>query len=188
MWACGHPSRTHLGGLLQSTIVLCRCDCHEACTLPGWEHVPLTAWQELCDCPGAAFQRTWKEDIDDPWPGTRETRAQQRRAEQERKEAHDQAFQAASEAARGKTRREVRELYLAELRRRGGPDPMYECFLEAEVDALMRRPWRAFARLAQVMRNHISPEEEQLAAARCRTAWLSGHVRRWIAASRLDGE
>jgi hypothetical protein len=72
---CGHmgaASRMPMGGRLQSTIVLCRCDCHGGCSLTGWKHVPLTAWQELCECPGAAFQRTWQEDIDDPWPGGRE--------------------------------------------------------------------------------------------------------------------
>lgn len=149
---CGHVGvafRRPMDGMaaLQSTIVLCRCDCHAACPLTGWEQVLLTAWQELCECPGAAFQRTWKEDIDDPWRGAREQRERQRRAERERKEAHRQAFEAAREAAPGKTRPEVRELYLAELRARGGPDPTYGPLLEAVVDALMRHPLRALGRL-----------------------------------------
>ncbi|HUC25355.1 MAG TPA: hypothetical protein VMA73_21835 [Streptosporangiaceae bacterium] len=152
---CGHLAiafRGRRGGRLQSTIVLCRCDCHEACSLTAWEHVPLTAWQELCECPGAAFQRTWKEDIDDPWPGAREQRDRRWRAEQERKESRHQAFRAASEAAPGKTRRQVRELYLAELRARGVADPVYDDdLLEAEVDAIMRRPLRALARLGHAM-------------------------------------
>jgi len=161
---CGHVGvafRMPMHGSLQSTIILCRCDCHERCSLTGWKHVPVTAWQELCECPGAAFQRTWKEDIDDPWPGAREQREQQDRAEQQRKEAHDQAFQAASQAASGKTRREVREVYLAELRARGGPDPMYEPVFEAEVDVLMHRPLRGLARLAHALLN-LTPREEKL--------------------------
>jgi hypothetical protein len=153
-------SRARRGGRLQSTIVLCRCDCHEVCSLTGWEHVPLTAWQELCECPGAAFQRTWKEDIDDPWPGAREQRERRWREEQQRKEARHQAFQAAAEAAAGKTRRQVRELYLAELRARGVPNPMNDDLLEAEVDAMMRHPLRALARFAHAM--HKLTREEKL--------------------------
>ena len=152
---CGHvaiASRAHRGGRLQSVIALCRCDCHEACSLTGWQHVPLTAWQELCECPGAAFQRTWKEDIDDPWPGAREQRERRQREAQERKEAHHHAFRAASEAARGKTRRQVRELYLAELRARGGADQLpNDAVLEAEVDAMMGHPLRGLARLAHAV-------------------------------------
>jgi hypothetical protein len=100
-------SRTRSGGRLLSTIVLCRCGCHDGCSLTGWAHVPLTAWQELCECPGAAFQRTWKEDIEDPWPGAREQRERQRRDAKERKHAHNEAFQAVLTSARGKTRREA---------------------------------------------------------------------------------
>jgi len=154
-------SRARRGGRLQSTIVLCRCDCHEACSLTGWQHVPLAAWQELCECPGAAFQRTWKEDIDDPWPGAREQRERQRRAEQERKEARHQAFQAASEAAPGKTRQQVRDLYLAELQARGVPNRSHDDdLLEAQVDAMMRQPLRALARLAHAM--HKLTREDKL--------------------------
>ncbi|HUC24262.1 MAG TPA: hypothetical protein VMA73_16250 [Streptosporangiaceae bacterium] len=103
---------------------------------------------------------TWKEDIDDPWPGAREQRERERQEEQQRKEAHDQAFEAAAQAAPGRTRRQVRELYLAELRARGGPDPTYEPLFEAEVDALMRRPLRALARLAHAILNFTRPEDK----------------------------
>ena len=146
--------RMRRGGRLQSTIVLCRCDCHEACSLTGWGRVPLAAWQELCECPGAAFQRTWKEDIDDPWPGAWEQRERKKRSEQERKQARHEAFLAASEAAPGKTRREVRERYLAELRARGALDPTYDGdLLEAEVDLMMHHPLRGLARLARALHN-----------------------------------
>jgi hypothetical protein len=76
-----HKDCGHVGGgvrmvrrpdQLQSTIVLCRCVCHANCPVTGWRHVPLTAWQTLCACPGEKPQRAWKEDVEDPWPGAQE--------------------------------------------------------------------------------------------------------------------
>jgi hypothetical protein len=133
-------------GGLQSTIVLCRCPCHSACPVTGWRHVPLTAWQELCACPGEKPQRAWKEDVDDAWPGAREERERQEAASRDREQARKHAFEAARVAAAGKTRDQVRQIYLTELRARGQETPS-EPLLEAQIDLLVGRPIGALAKL-----------------------------------------
>jgi hypothetical protein len=133
---------------LHSTILLCRCPCHAACPVTGWRHVPLTAWQELCECPGEKPQRAWKEDAADPWPGAREQWERDNAAWAGRRQARKQAFEAAREAATGKTRQQVREIYLEELRARGQEMPS-QPLLEAQVDMLTGRPIRALTKIWQ---------------------------------------
>lgn len=98
---CGHiraaTSRPVSRHRMQSTIFLCRCDCHAACALAGFGYVLLTAWQELCECPGDVKERTWKEDLDNPLPDF----AEKERERQERRTARKQAFQAVRDPARG---------------------------------------------------------------------------------------
>jgi hypothetical protein len=99
-------------------------------------------WQQLCICPGAEKQRAWKEDPDEPWPGFKEFQEGQQRKSQEREEAQQEAFEAARAAVDGKTRDEVRDLYVAELRARGldvPPEPL----LEVAVDLLTGHHVRA---------------------------------------------
>ena len=104
---------------LESTVALCRCSCHATCPLADRMPVPLTVWQQLCVCTGADERREWKEDQDEPVPGFAELREEQERESRERLEARRQAFQAAQVAAHGKTRDQVRDLYLAEIGVRG---------------------------------------------------------------------
>ncbi|MFZ0186380.1 MAG: hypothetical protein WAL72_05505 [Streptosporangiaceae bacterium] len=78
----------------------------------------MTTWQELCECPGAAEQRAWK-GPDDIWPGFTERWEQARREQEERREAKKQVEHAVRDAAYGKTRDELRDLYIAEFRARG---------------------------------------------------------------------
>jgi len=104
--------------------------------------VPLTVWQQLCECPGAGKERSWKEDRDEPWPGAKQSRGKRRREWQEREEARKEAFEAARATADGKTRDEVRDLYVAELRTRGLDVPLGP-LLEATVDTLTGHPARA---------------------------------------------
>jgi hypothetical protein len=143
---CGHLSgaiRRRVSRRLESAISLCRCPCHAACPLAARAPVPLTIWQQLCTCPGAARQRAWKEDADEPWPGAREQRDRDQREWQERRDARKEAFRAVRAAARGKTRSEIRDLYIAELRARGldiSPEP----FLDAEIDVLTGNLLRGF--------------------------------------------
>ena len=130
---------------LRSTITLCRCVCHGTCLLAEHEPVSLTTWQELCECPGAAEQRAWK-DPDDLWPGFTERWEQAQREHQERREAKKQAEHAVRDAAYGKTRDELRDLYIAEFRARGLDLPP-EVFLEAEIDKMTGHPLRGLWRL-----------------------------------------
>jgi hypothetical protein len=160
---CGHVRLSFRQYLppdrLQSTIVLCRCPCHAACPVTGWRRVPLTAWQELCACPGEKPQRAWKEDADNPWPGAREEWERQDATQRDRKQAREQAFEAAREAAAGKSRDQVRQIYLDELRARG-QDPPPVALLEAQTDALVGRPIRALAKLWHALMNlDLSAEE-----------------------------
>lgn len=113
--------------------------------------VSLTVWQQLCKCPGGEDYRSWREDPDDPWPGYQEYREKEQREDRERSDARRQAFQAARDAAPGKSRDEIRELYISELRARGQEVPP-EPFLEAEVDFLTGHPMRAFKKMWK-MRN-----------------------------------
>jgi hypothetical protein len=131
---------------LESTITLCRCRCHAACPLAERMPVPLTVWQQLCACPGAGELRAWKEDPDEPWPGAKQARENRQREWRERTEARNQAFRAASQAARGKSRDEVRDLYIAELRARGQDVPA-ESFLEADIDLLTGHPLQGLKRM-----------------------------------------
>lgn len=143
---CGHLSMALRGRTsprrLQSTIALCRCSCHSACPLADRMPVSLVVWQQLCACPGAEQQRAWKDDPNEPWPGFKEAREKTQRESRESNEAKRQAFQAARDAAAGKTRDEVRDLYIAELRARGQEVPP-EPFLGATIDFLTGHPLRA---------------------------------------------
>ena len=150
---CGHVSgggrRLASSDRLQSTVALCRCPCHAACPLADRRPVSLTVWQQVCKCPGGEPFRSWKEDPDDPWPGSQEYREQQERQSRERSEARKQAFQAARDAAPGKSRDEIRDLYIAELRARGQevpPGPL----IEAWVDLLTGHPMRGLRKIWKV--------------------------------------
>jgi hypothetical protein len=136
---CGHV-RVGMRGLLsadrlQSVIVLCECDCHASCPLVDRAPVPLTVWQQLCVCPGGERYRVWKEDAKEPWPGAGEAWEQTRRKTVLRTSARRQAFRAAQGAANGKTRAQVRDIYVAELRARDQETPP-EPFLEIDLDLL----------------------------------------------------
>lgn len=136
----------------ESTIGLCRCPCHAACALAGRRPVPLTVWQQLCACPGADKERAWEEDRDEPGPGAEESREKRRRDWQESSEARKQAFQAARESARGKTRDELRDLYIAELRARGRQVPS-DPVVDLEIDLLTGHPLRGLGKIWKMARN-----------------------------------
>jgi hypothetical protein len=99
----------------------------------------------LCECPGAAEQRAWQ-GPNDLWPGSSERWERSLRESQERREAKKQAEHAIRDAAYGKTRDELRDLYIAEFRARGLDLPP-EISLEYELDMLTGHPLRAIRRL-----------------------------------------
>jgi hypothetical protein len=120
---CGHVSlavRGRIRGIQsQSTVTLCECSCHAACTLAGRTPVPLTVWQQLCECPGGENVRAWTDEPRQPRPGFRGDHKEKDHQWREDTAARRQAFRAARDAAAGKTRQELRDLYIAELRSRG---------------------------------------------------------------------
>jgi hypothetical protein len=146
---CGHVSvgmrKPVSRDRLQSTIILCGCACHAACPLADQAPVPLTVWQQLCTCPGGERYRVWKEDPGEPWPGSKEAREESQRKNRRRAEARRQAFEAARDAAHGKTRDQVRDLYIAGLRARGQevpPGRLLEAELEFLTGHLLRALWK----------------------------------------------
>jgi hypothetical protein len=156
---CGHTNAVvrlpASGRRLVSSVALCRCACHAACPLAGRMPVSLRVWQQLCICPGAGRQRAATEDQDEPWPDAGEYREKEQRKSRESREGRRQAVRAAREAAPGKTRDEVRDLYVAELRARGQEVPAGP-FLEAEVDVLMGDPLGGLRKVWKVVRSPFS--------------------------------
>jgi len=118
-------------------LLLCRCSCHAECALGGTRRraVPFTVWRDSCTCPGADRARQRIAETGTEPPDFREIRERQAHVSQARKDA----FQAASRAAAGKSRDEIRDLYLAELRSRG-LEPPSEQFLEATVERIAGNP------------------------------------------------
>lgn len=150
---CGHV-RVGIRGLLsadrlQSTIVLCECGCHAACPLADRAPVPLTVWQQLCVCPGGERYHAWEEDAKEPWPGFGEAWEQARRKTVLRTSARREAFRAAQAAANGKTRAQMRDIYLAELRARDQETPP-EPFLEIDLDLLTGHRLRAMWKMGKL--------------------------------------
>jgi hypothetical protein len=90
----GFPKRLH-GGF---QITLCGCDCHAACPLVGYGQVSDREWEMTCSCPGAEqVQRITRRQHED-----------------------DQRVRAAMDVvqarAGGKTRAEIHEMLITELR------------------------------------------------------------------------
>jgi hypothetical protein len=100
-------------------IALCGCDCHVACPLTGQADVSDRDWELACSCPGAQVPRDFYRT---------------RRADDRRLRAAAAAVQAESA---GKTRTEIRELLINELRAGSGPLPSSDN-LDFAVDHIAR--------------------------------------------------
>lgn len=123
---------------------LCACDCHASCPVTGDGRIVSwlasttgKAWHDSCTCPGAAAERVrWEQSgVDltaDVWDVARQ-RQQARRA----------AFSAARARAAGKSREQIKEIYLAELRARNQEIPSPES-LDAKVAAIAGNPLPSF--------------------------------------------
>jgi hypothetical protein len=139
---CGHlgfvGSGLRIGG--RPPLVLCRCSCHLSCTLAGRLGASHSTWVGLCDCPGtelaedrideAAREVPDLPDMERLLREQQEERARQRQQEQAAREA-------ARAAAQGKSRAQIRETYVAELRARGLTAPS-GLVLDATADAIAR--------------------------------------------------
>jgi hypothetical protein len=115
---------------------LCQCSCHGTCPLGStrrWS-VPFKVWLNSCACPGGDRARQRFAEVGEP-PDFDKVRE---RVERDGK-ARSEAFEAARRAAAGKSRDEIRELYVAELRSRG-LEPPAEPFLAATVEHIAGNP------------------------------------------------
>ncbi len=124
---------------------LCPCSCHSSCpvVLSGKRMtVRPEAWRESCTCPGAEQERRRLDEAGVEFPDFGKSWEDARRRSRARKEA----FESARARAVGKSRDEIREIYLAELNARGLTAPE-EDILDAVVDRIGGNPLPA-ARLA----------------------------------------
>ena len=103
------------------------------------EAVPVTIWQRRCACPGAEQARTSERDPAESLPGWEDWSETCKSDSRQRSQARKEAFSAARSAAWGKTRPEIRDLYIAELRARGLDIPR-EPLLEGAIDVLSGDP------------------------------------------------
>ena len=122
------------------------CTCHSLCPLAdGLSLVKREVWQAQCVCPGTdlaadKLDEAEREDVPDfaefehQW---QERRASSERESQQRRAARREAFEAARAAATGMSRKEIREIYVEELRARGLAIP-FDLLLEAHADAIAR--------------------------------------------------
>lgn len=120
-------------------VFLCTCECHVHCPvsgerrpLPGLVTATARAWRASCTCPGSQAGRGQWERLGYTPPAPGELFAAARRRQQSRREA----FNAAKAHSAGKTREEVRERYVAELRARGEEPPRDPEDLDATVSAI----------------------------------------------------
>lgn len=111
----GFPKRLRDG----FKIALCGCDCHAACPLTGQANVSDREWEVACSCPGAQLPRDFY---------------RKRREGDQRLRAAAAAVQA---EAIGKTRTEIRQLLINELKAGSGPLPSSDN-LDFAVDHIAR--------------------------------------------------
>jgi len=111
----GFPERLRDG----FKITLCGCDCHAACPLDGHADVSDREWEESCSCPGARLPRDFY---------------RARREGDQRLRAAAVAVQAESA---GKTRTEIRQLLINEMKAGSGPLPSSDN-LDFAVDHIAR--------------------------------------------------
>lgn len=116
---------------------LCPCSCHSPCPVTITTKrltVPAKQWYDSCTCPGAD-QRRQRFDELGGIPDFSEAREQAERRSQARKEA----YEAARARAAGKSRAEIRDIYVAELNARGLRIPA-ERVLDAVVERIAGNP------------------------------------------------
>jgi hypothetical protein len=122
---------------MEKTLYLCQCSCHAGCDLAAEPSAQFEAWLQECSCPGAeSAQRSWMEhdrDWERRWPRAEVDWGQRWRHARERQAAWNALDDAVRAQATGKTRQEVREILVEQIRDRGLPtlsEPMLEMRLE----------------------------------------------------------
>lgn len=125
---------------------LCTCDCHSDCPVTShWQDITVRLWREACTCPGAEAERRSHDEFGAP-PDLDEMRAKQR----ERSELRKAAFNAVKADAAGKTREELKAMYIAELRSRNLDIPE-DFVLHAIVEGLAGNYGPAYLGVAETM-------------------------------------
>lgn len=143
-----HEDCAHLSGMgggfnprrlrLEAGAGLCPCSCHASCPVAVTSRrltVPVAVWRTSCTCPGAEQERQVVPDFD-------QIRADSRRRSADRRAA----FEATRAQAGAKSRAELRDIYVAELRARGLTIPA-DRILDAVVERVAGNPIPA-ARIA----------------------------------------
>jgi hypothetical protein len=139
---CAH--RSGMGGGLnprrlrfEAGAGLCTCICHQSCPVADETRltVPFRTWRERCTCPGADADRQRLDDAGIDFPDLDELMEERRRQSQ----ASREALQAVRVASGGKTRDEIRQLYIDEMRSRALSVPPDEV-IEAHLDWMAGNP------------------------------------------------
>ena len=118
--------------------VLCGCSCHASCPVTVTTRrmtVPAKTWYASCTCPGAGQARQRMDEAGSGFPDFGEVLQE----EQRRARARKDAFEATRAGAAGRNRREVREIYVRELRSRGLRIPADNA-LDAVVERINGNP------------------------------------------------
>jgi len=125
-------------------VLLCSCRCHSACPLAGRLLVSRAIWVGLCECPGTELAEDKFDQAEREAPHfpdferrLRERQEQRARERQEHRADMRAAREATRAAAAGKSRAQIREIYVAELRARGLEVPS-DLMLDATADAIAR--------------------------------------------------
>jgi hypothetical protein len=142
---CGHLLSVARRWGARPALLLCLCTCHSECPLADrLPFVTRDVWQAQCRCPGASLAADKLDEAERDAPDfaeaerrRQESRANSERESQQRRAARHEAFEAARDAATGKDRLEIRELFVAELRARGLTIPS-DLVLDAFADAIAR--------------------------------------------------
>jgi hypothetical protein len=124
---------------------LCPCACHSSCPVAIQGNrmtVPARTWRESCTCPGAEPERRRLDEAGVEFPDSGQMWAEAR----QRSRASREAFESARARAAGKSRDEIRGIYVGELDARGLKVPS-EDVLDAVVERIIGNPLPA-ARLA----------------------------------------
>jgi hypothetical protein len=144
---CGHLGHTafDLSDRGRPVLDLCRCDCHPTCPLAGrLPFVSRAIWVGLCTCPGTELAADKLDEAARETPEfpdlerrLRERDEERPRERREERAAMRAAREATCAAAAGKSRAQIREIYVAELRVRGLTVPS-DLVLDATADAIAR--------------------------------------------------
>ena len=127
---------------------LCQCACHASCPIASTKRltVPRKAWYTSCTCPGADDERERLDDAGIEFPDFAELREKAKR----RSRAGHEAYEAARARSAGKTRDEIRDIYLSELNARGMKKPA-EPILDAVVERIAGNPLPAVRLLGEIV-------------------------------------